>query len=77
MHMHDRDGITAWAEILADFDNDGSIPLRVDALEAFLQSPFTVAYVGGVTSYIDRFQASLAELDGISGEEAYPDSKKK
>ena len=47
MHMHDRDGITVWSEILDDFDNDGSIPLRVDALEAFLQSPFTVAYVGG------------------------------
>ena len=27
MHMHDRDGITAWSKILVDFDNDGSIPL--------------------------------------------------
>ena len=47
IHSHDRDGIASWQDILGDFDNDGSIPLRVDDLEAFLQQSFTVAYVGG------------------------------
>src|SRR5574339_694002 len=68
------DGILAWQELKEEFEYDGSKELRLEQLENQIQKPYT----GNIpmASFIDKFQATMAELEVISPDE-YLNSKKK
>ena len=71
-----QDGILAWDELRRDFAYDGSIELRLEQLETYINKPFSSKEPGGMAAYIDQFQAYNGELDTIAPVE-YSDSKKK
>ena len=75
-HSKDRDGILAWVELKKDFDNDGSTELRMETLEAIIQTAYIPSQPGGLAGYIDKFMTALHELEILQGEE-YTDMIKK
>ena len=56
----------AWYEFKNKFEYDGSKELRLEHLEAMAHTPFTNNDTGGMASYIDKFQAYVAELETIA-----------
>jgi hypothetical protein len=75
-HSKDRDGILAWEQLRADFDNEGSKTLRLETLEDIVGTAYQANQVGGLSSYIDQFMNAMHELEML-GEEEYTDIQKK
>jgi hypothetical protein len=71
----DQDGIAAWIQMTRLYDNGGSIESRADAIDVCLRKPFSHDYPGGLTGYVEQYQALMAELDSIAPT-YYPDSRK-
>ena len=57
-----RDGILAWHELKNDFAYDGSKELRLVVLETMTQVAYSDTVPGGLVTYVDSFQAQIAEL---------------
>lgn len=70
------DGILAWQELKTDYEYDGSRELKLEQLEALIQVPYSNSDVGGIATYIDKFQATYAELAAIAPAD-YTDHKMK
>lgn len=62
-HRAAQDGILAWQEFIADFEFDGSKELKFKRLEAQIQIPFSQSEPRGMLAYIDKFQATMAQLE--------------
>jgi hypothetical protein len=60
--------------MLRDYDHGGSVDLRIDAIEDAVRIPYSSNY-GGLITYVDRYQALMAEMDTIAPLE-YDDGKK-
>ena len=60
------DGILAWDELKTKFEYDESKKLRLEHLEALAQTPYNRTDEGGMATYIDKFQAYIAELETIA-----------
>ena len=75
-HEHSLDGIMAWQELKSDYEYDGSRELKLEQLEALIQVPYSNSDAGGIATYIDKFQATFAELAAIDPED-YTDNKMK
>ena len=71
-----QDGILAWEEFKQDFEYDGSKELRLEQLESLASKPYSSSEAGGMSSYIDKFQSYMAELETINPTE-YTDYRKK
>src|SRR5687768_4180532 len=71
-----QDGILAWKELKMDFEYDGSKELRFEQLESMASKPYSSSDPGGMATYIDKFQAYIAELETINPME-YSDYRKK
>jgi hypothetical protein len=71
----DLDGIMTWIQLRRLYDNGGSVKLRVNAIDKDLRKPFSTDYPGGLTGYIEQYQALMAELDALAPSE-YPDDRK-
>jgi hypothetical protein len=71
----DLDGIQAWSQMIRDYDYGGSIELRVSDIEDSVHIPYSANYPGGLTAYVERYQALMAEMDTIAPTE-YADEKK-
>lgn len=75
-YQQSQDGILAWEELKAEFEYDGSKELCLEQLESLAQTPYTNSDAGGMASYIDKFQAYIAELEAIAPMD-YSDFRKK
>src|SRR5687768_9081015 len=75
-HQTTLDGISAWDEFKLEFEYDGSKELRLEQLETLAQTLYSSSNTGGMATYIDKFQAYIAELEVIAPED-YSDFKKK
>jgi hypothetical protein len=75
MNKKDLDGITAWMQMTRAYDYGGSIDLRVSAIDDEVRQPYSSNFPGGLTGYIEKYQALMAELDMIAPLE-YSDDKK-
>ena len=64
-----RDGILAWHELKNDFAYDGSKELRLVVLETMTQVAYSETVPGGLVTYLDSFQAQVAELITIAPDE--------
>ena len=62
-HSIDRDGIKAWVELKADFDNDGSKRMKMEELDDLIHTAYLPSQEGGLSGYIDRFLTYLHELE--------------
>ena len=62
----DLDGIKAWIELRRIYDNGGSVDLRVYAIDDDVRKPYTTSFPGGLTGYIERYQALMAGMDTIA-----------
>jgi hypothetical protein len=60
--------------MLRDYDHGGSVDLRIDAIEDAVRIPYS-SNTGGLTTYVDRYQALMAEMDTIAPF-GYDDGKK-
>ncbi|HEY8522856.1 MAG TPA: hypothetical protein VIL14_03765, partial [Nitrososphaeraceae archaeon] len=54
------DGIMAWDELIAEYECDGFMELRVEQLETLIHVPYNTSE--SVVKYIEKFQAYLEEL---------------
>ena len=70
------DGIMAWYEFKKEYGFEGSKDLRIEFLESMAQKPYTNSNPGGLSAYIDQFQAHVGELETIVPTE-HTDAKKK
>jgi hypothetical protein len=52
--------------MLRDYDHGGSVDLRIDALSKMLFAYHTLQTTGGLITYVDRYQALMAEMDTIA-----------
>jgi hypothetical protein len=71
----DLDGIMAWIQMTRIYDNGGSIDLRISAIDDDVRKPYSMNFPGGLTGYIEQYQALMAELDTIAPFE-YTDDRK-
>ena len=71
----DLDGILAWSHMLRTYDNGGSTELRTGKIDDDARKPYTHNYPGGLTAYVEQFQALIAEMDSIAPLE-YTDGQK-
>ena len=62
----DLDGIKAWIELRRIYDNGGSVDLHVSAIDDDVRKPYTTSFPGGLTGYIERYQALTAEMETIA-----------
>ena len=70
------DGILAWDELKTESKYDGSKQLKLEQLEAMSQVSYSSSGTGGMATYIDKFQAIIAELEVLAPDE-YSDDRKK
>src|SRR5688572_5793765 len=75
-YQSSKDGIMAWSEFKKEYGFEGSKDLRIEFLESMAQKPYTNSNPGGLSAYIDHFQAHVGELETIVPTE-YTDAKKK
>ena len=59
----------AWHELKNDFAYDGSKELRLVVLETMTQVAYSETVPGGLVTYLDSFQAQVAELITIAPDE--------
>src|SRR5688572_25972681 len=71
-----KDGIMAWTEFKKEYGFEGSKDLRIEFLESMAQKPYTNSNPGGLSAYIDHFQAHVGGLENFVPTE-YTDAKKK
>src|SRR5687767_14477855 len=64
-----KDGIVAWHEFKQDYEYSGSKLIRLKALETMVAVPYSRNQPGGISTFIDKFQADRAELDNIAPQE--------
>ena len=66
MKYHDtQDGILAWIDILEACDKGGSKALRTDHLEDIVNTSYNRHYKGGLTAYLNDYEAAITELATI------------
>ena len=75
-YQQSSDGILAQFEFKNEFEYDGSKELRLEHLESLAHTLFISSDTGGMASYIDKFQAYVAELETIAPND-YSDIKLK
>jgi hypothetical protein len=77
MNKKDLDGITAWMQMTRAYDYVGFIDLRVSAIDDEVRQPYSSNFPGGLTGYVEKCQALMAELDMIAPLECWDDKKQK
>ena len=68
-HRVDQDGFKAWTKFCALCDNNGSENLWLKELEIKLNTELHTSYPGGLTSFIDNFQAKVAVAKVLAPDE--------
>src|SRR5688500_17543492 len=76
-HRAAQDGILAWQEFIAEFEYDGSKELKFEQLEAQIQVPYSQSEPGGMLAYIDKFQATMAQLEVMDPDYSKPEKMKR
>ena len=74
-HEATCDGILAWIDFLKDYNNNGSDDIRAQVLEERLKEPFTDKHPDGLLRYMDRFVATVNEIQVLLPE-SYNDATK-
>ena len=62
----EEDGILAWDELTEDYEHGGSRDLRLEQLADMANKPYSPKTSGGISSYIDKFQVIVQELQSIA-----------
>ncbi len=61
-HAQGQDGILAWIRMLGSYAHGGSITQRLEDLDDLLRVPYVDNSPGGLTEYVEQFQALMAEV---------------
>jgi hypothetical protein len=69
------DGIMTWIQLRRLYDHGGDVNLRVNAIDDDVRKLYSPNFPGGLTGYIEQYQALMAELDTIAPDE-YTDDRK-
>ena len=60
---------------MANYDHDGSLELRLEKLDHLANTPFNPRIQGGLTGYLDQYDAYMAELEVLEPT-SYSDKQK-
>ena len=64
-YKDEGDGILAWDEFKEENEYNGSRELRLEQLEMLVTKPYSNKDIGGLATYIDKFQVILQEFADV------------